>query len=229
MEGELKPVKEMRRHKRYEVQGVNGSLTFSVDAKIINMSLEGMAIETTRRLNINSDYSVRLRHEDQHLELKGKVVWSTLSRTEKTPDGDIVPIYKAGIRFVDILDEKSRAIISFIENNRIVTLEKRILGRFRMGAKSALLEYPQDYVVRKMSLSGMLIETEMPLEKEDRVDMSLKIPDSGEITIKGRVASVNKKDESEDFYLLGIEFIDLGQDEKNTLSEYLKKVGDVEK
>ncbi len=215
---------EKRRHRRYEVEGVNGSLTFAVDVRIVNLSLEGMAIETGRRLNVNTDYSVRLKHGDEHLELKGKIVWSTLTRTVKTPEGDVKPVYRAGIRFVDILDEKSRSIISFIENNRIVTLEKRILGRFKINSGSALLKYPQDYVVKRLSLSGMLIETELPLEPEDQVEMSLKLPDSEDFSFTGRVVNVHPRDGEGEFYRIGVEFLNLDHKNREVLASYLKKI-----
>ncbi len=215
---------EKRRHRRYEVEGVNGSLTFAVDVKIVNLSLEGMAIETGRRLNVNTDYSVRLKQGDEHLELTGKIVWSTLTRTVKTPEGDIKPVYRAGIRFVDVLDEKSRSIISFIENNRIVTLEKRILGRFKINSGNALLKYPQDYIVKRLSLSGMLIETELPLEPEDQVEMSLRLPDNGELNFTGRVANVQPREGEGEFYRIGVEFLDLDQKNREILTNYLKQI-----
>lgn len=212
---------DKRRNPRFEVEGVSGFLTFSLDVRILNMSLEGMAVETNRLLSVNSNYIVKIAHGDDRLELKGKVVWSTLDRTVKLPEGEVLPVYRAGIQFLDSLDQKTKYIIGFIQDNRIVTLEKRILGRFKINEKSALIHYPQDFVVRKMSLSGMLIETEMPLEPEYRAEMIVRVSDGKEVPFTGRVAHVIPPKEGESFYSIGIEFVSISKSSLKLIKDFL--------
>lgn len=219
--------KERRRNKRYEVQGVKGLLTLSLDVKILNMSLDGAAVETTKMLIVNKDYSIKFFQNDQSLDLRGRVMWSTLNRTFKSPAGDIIPVFTSGLQFLNVLDDKARSIINFIKSNRIVTLERRILGRFNMVSENALINYPQDFIVKKLSISGMLIETDSRLEPEAMVDMTVAIRDKKEITLTGRVANITVLEDESKICRIGIEFLKLNPEDRSSLKEYLDSLNHI--
>ncbi len=50
--------------------------------------------------------------------MKGKVVWAILVSKVDKNTGAITPVYRAGIRFTDTLNEKANMLIKFIEENR---------------------------------------------------------------------------------------------------------------
>ena len=55
--------KEKRRHKRYAVEGVHGNVLHPSDLEILNMSIDGAAIETSKRLDINREYTFKIKHK----------------------------------------------------------------------------------------------------------------------------------------------------------------------
>ncbi len=44
-------------------------------------------------------------------------MWSFLTKTEKDNLGNVIPIYTAGMQFMDLTDEKIKEISAFIETN----------------------------------------------------------------------------------------------------------------
>lgn len=90
---------ERRRYKRLTVRGVRRNVLLSLNSKVINISVGGVAIETTKRLEINREYSLKINHKGNPLRLKCRVVWAVLTRAEKKESGDVIPVYKAGMEF----------------------------------------------------------------------------------------------------------------------------------
>ena len=89
---------ERRRHKRLIVKRVRRNVLHSSNSKVINISACGVAIETTKRLEINREYSLKINYKGNPLRLKCRVVW-VLTQAEKKESGDVIPIYKAGMEF----------------------------------------------------------------------------------------------------------------------------------
>ncbi len=220
--------KERRSHKRYEVDNVEGEVTYSFDVKIINMSLEGMAIETSKMLGIDKNYSIKLHNHDKTILIDGQIVWSRLQRTVRTETGDVVPIYRSGIRFNKIFTKRADDIANFIESNRIMTLEKRILGRFRVKNDKAQIDSPMDFIVKKISLSGMLIETFLPMKIDEHYDMSIKLDDKKRINFLGRVAHIMAPENGTKAYKVGIEFKRLSTSDREILRKYLLSLNNIE-
>src|SRR4030066_159237 len=154
---------EERRHKRYIVDGIQGNVLYPADLEILNISIDGAAIETTTML------------------------------------------------------------INFIEENKIRTLEKRLAGvRFKIVTpQDSKIDYPYKYEVKKMSLSGMLVETEYALDLNSNYDIELFLGDNV-LKIIGRIAYCEKID-SDDVtkYNIGIEFAEVSDNDKVTLKEFL--------
>src|SRR6188768_1499676 len=100
--------REARRFRRYDVAEVRGSLLLSLDARILNMSLTGMAIETGSVLKVGGDYWLRLSQEGAPLRFKTNVKWCHLVRNERSSAGDVRAVYQAGLDFRDGLDDNAR-------------------------------------------------------------------------------------------------------------------------
>ena len=208
---------------------MEGELTYTFEVKILNMSLEGMAIETNKMLNIDKNYKIKLANNDERtILIDGQVVWSRLQRTQRLESGDVIPVYRSGIKFNRIFTRKANEIAEFIEKNRVMTLEKRILGRFRVQNDRAEIDTPLDFVVKKMSLSGMLIETYMPMKLDEHYEMTLKLDDSTRINVTGRVANVITPENGAKTYRVGIEFKNLNTNDKENLRKYLLSLNNVE-
>src|SRR5262245_33073874 len=149
-----------RRHARFLVEGVQGRMVFASQVDILNLSMGGVAIKADRRLNIGGEYTLRLELAGDTVDIKGVVVWSVMSGMHKAGAADTVPEYSAGLRFKDIFTERVLKLMAFIDRHKVFE-EHRVGGlRFRIDAPGkALLDTPEEYRVRLISRSGMLIET----------------------------------------------------------------------
>ncbi len=90
---------ERRRHNRLSMQGIQCNIPYSLNTRIINISLGGIAVETTKKLERNKEYGLKIIHKGNALRLKGHVIWAVLTRIEKKESGDIRSVYKAGMKF----------------------------------------------------------------------------------------------------------------------------------
>ncbi len=214
---------DKRRYKRYTVDGLSGQLTYAINARVLNMSMEGMAVETNRLLNVDKKYIIRLGNGMDTVELEGTIVWSNLIKTEHQSTGDVVPVFKSGIKFEGLLTEKAEKLLRFIDKNRVLKLEHRLHGRFRIDSQPAQIGYPHDYTIKKLSLSGMLIETDTTFDPGITLEFSLTLDNEVKIITRGRVVNT-RRDEESGRYSIGVEFINLSDSNREILSEYLKGI-----
>lgn len=152
------------------------------------MSLTGLAIESWRPLEIGRRYDITLRHEEEAVSFEAEVQWSHLVRTEKIHPDQSAPLYQAGLDFRDVLDDRALDILAFLEHNVVLQLERRVFGRFKVDLTNpAAFGEHHDFVVKQLSFSGMLIETDLLLEPGSDFDMEveterLKLETHGHVT-----------------------------------------------
>lgn len=118
--------------------------------------------------------------------------------------------------------------MSFIEEHKIRTLEKRLAGvRFKISEPQNMqIDYPHKYEVKKVSLSGMLVDAEYPLDLDTQYDIELFL-NANILNIVGRVANcVEVKSEKATKYETGIEFIGLSDKDRELLGNFLDSLED---
>lgn len=214
---------DRRRHKRYGIKGVRGNVRFLADLKLVNISADGAAIETKKRLDVNREYKFKIDYEGTPLDARGLVVWSQLVKGEKTEDGDVVPIYRSGVKFVAVVDEKIIELMNFIEDNRARTPERRLGGvRCKIAApQNMTVGYPYGYLVKKISFCGMEIETEHALDPDSRHEMELVLNDKV-LTITGRIVTcVEVPSEKATKYDMGVEFLEMSAYDRKLLRHFI--------
>jgi Tfp pilus assembly protein PilZ len=205
-----------RRHKRFQLgsQELSGQMTFASEVSILDIGLGGLALRADKRLNIGGRYLLKLEVNKKLLSVNCEVAWARMTGTKKAAK-DVVPIYTAGMKFVGLSPENLSELRSFVEaigdQREAREDERRKYPRFPARTPGmALLNFPADYSVRTISLSGMLIESAEPAERESRVPMVLSLQDGRRIDFLGRVVSCEPKDEAgPGRYHIGIEFIEL--------------------
>jgi Tfp pilus assembly protein PilZ len=217
--------KAKRKHTRYAVEkkAINGRMIFAAEVEVQNISISGVSIRTDRRLNIGNSYVLRLQDRDKVIRVKGAVVWSSLTASRKNPNGDLVPVYTAGIKFMDVLNERVTEIINFIEGHKRGD-DHRLSGlRFDIsGQGKAVLNVPTVYKVKKLSLGGMLIESTNELKTGHKLGMAITLPGSETVKFTGRVASCRPlSDGGPDRHEIGIEFIGMSEADRETLKEFI--------
>lgn len=213
---------ERRRHRRFNVDGVRGSLKVSMDASVLNLSLTGIAIETPTKLTPGTEYALRLPTGDEPLSLPVEARWCNLARTIKRPNGDVVPIYRVGLRFAEVLTEQARELLSFMEDHIVVEPQTRVFGRFSVSSVEPVnLEEQRSFAVRRLSMSGMLIESAVELGIDSRFDLNFK-PGDVAIDTQGRVTYVRPTPEAADRWLIGVQFLDMSETETDKLEAFIE-------
>jgi len=224
-----------RRYKRYAVDfmDMKGNMVFASSVKIMDISISGVSLQADRRLNIGSEYTLNIIHEAKRLTVKAVVVWSSLHEKIKDARGYAIQIYAAGLRFVDITDGKKEEIVRFVKVRTPDILKETDLNQsdglrlhLRVPLKNqeeAVLRCQDSYTIKKLSLGGMLIASDCPLELEDQVPMEISIDEEKQIKFLGRVASCflieNTKPE---IYELGIEFLGMTDKDRQILNEFIR-------
>lgn len=213
---------EMRHYKRFVVEGIEGTLMFTTDIEVLNISINGIALRSKRRLEIGREYTLKLEYKDKTVSMTGVVVWSVLSELHRDRNAENVPFYKVGMRFSDVVSSKMAILLDFIENYKIRP-DLRLNLRFDVRAPDkAVLGGPHDYSVKKVSKGGMLIETDIPLDLEERLTMQVSIDGHDAIRFIGRIAScIEIADALPKHFDIGVEFIDMAEDDRKRLEEFI--------
>ena len=216
---------ERRLHKRFVVEGIEGTLMFATDVEILNISINGVALKSNRRLEIGREYTLKLEYMEKAVSMNGMVIWSVLSELGKGPHEEKVPIYKAGMNFTNVISEKMSGLLDFIEENKVAP-DNRLTIRFDVKTPDrARLNGPHNYTVKKVSNGGMLIVTDMPFKAEERFPMEIYLYDNKVIRVLGRVAScLEITDDIPNHYDIGIEFIEISQNDKAKFNEFIESL-----
>lgn len=197
-------------------------MVFASHVEILNLSVGGMAITADRRLNIGTEYSVTLNRGQRTVSVTGVVAWSSLSGFRKEAGGESVVEYSAGIRFTDVMSEKASSLIELIGEARSPEEKRLDSVRFRIESAAAVLDRPETYKVKLISLSGMLIETGWPLATESVHTMQIQIEsDEPPISFQGRVASCRPAQEGHERYEIGIAFAEVSTSERSRLEAFV--------
>jgi hypothetical protein len=109
-------IKDKRRHKRLNINDVNirGKTAHASYIKIVDVSLEGLSIETDNTLHIGKEYILHLKYEGKTWRFSGSIAWSKLKQNERNNKGDTIQIYRAGMNLT-IPSNEMREFIKFIE------------------------------------------------------------------------------------------------------------------
>jgi hypothetical protein len=220
-----RPEQEKRRRKRFGVgdMEIRGRMMFATEVRVLNISVSGISVKADRRLDIGSDYTLKLIEGDNSMSLRGTVVWSSMSGSREGPRGQAVPVYTAGLRFSNLVSEKMMELAQFIGMH--LNGDDQRLGGLRVaitGTEKAVLDYPAQYRVKKLSLSGMQIESTQAIRTEARFPMEMSLPEEGPIRFTGRVTSCRRvHDRGPDHYDIGIAFMNMTEKDIERLKEFV--------
>lgn len=193
------------------------------DLNVINISMGGAAIETTESLEVNREYPFKIHYKGTILNLKGHVVWSILTHSEKLGSGEVIPVYTVGLEFTNVLSEEANILHKFIAENAIKKSGRRLKGiRWKLPTSEYFrIEHLYKYDVRKISLSGMLIEFERPLSTDVKYNMELLL-NGNVLNIVGRVANcIEIESDTSIRYGIGIEFVEMSEEDRGVLKGFI--------
>lgn len=222
---------ERRRQARFEVHGVEGWVVHLAEVGAVNVSADGLAIESPAWLPVGRRYSVTFERRDEPLTVTGSVVWSSLVSTRKTPAGDVAPIYRAGIQFGGALTPRAEGILSFLREGSTFDPEARVFGRFDLPpGVSVTLEARQPVRLAELSLNGGLLEATDALEPGARVLAELDL-DGAVVRPRGRIVhtSSNADGNGQQRCRMGVEWTEMDAEDRAVVARFLeRRAGEIE-
>ncbi|HJS57123.1 MAG TPA: PilZ domain-containing protein [Vicinamibacteria bacterium] len=215
-----------RRETRFIVEGLQGKMTFASEVSILNMSLSGVAIRTDRRLNIGQEYQLRLEADGEGVNMRGAVVWCSLESRRKDTRGDDILIYSAGLRFTHVMSEALQNLMTFLGQHKRHADQRTGGTRFEIDATGrALLDVPQPFRVKVLSLNGMLAQSPSELALEAVMPMELSLDEGEPVRFDGRVAYCTEVDLDEGaVYEIGVEFVDIPEEDRSRVATYIERL-----
>jgi Tfp pilus assembly protein PilZ len=218
------PGRERRRSPRHPVQDVKGTLHLSAEAKILNMSLTGIAVETDTQMKVGRTYSLTLKHgNDYNLRLPGSVVWCHLRGLRRNEAGDTRTVYEAGICFQEALTDQAAELARMLGATAVIALEKRISGRFKVNvAEPVSVRSDYHFVVKTISTVGLLVETEASPPLGTMIEVEVKM-NGHTFRSRGRVAHLRElsSDDGSHRSQLGVEFVETSDAERRAIEEFI--------
>lgn len=90
-----------RRHARRPIAGIQATLRSPGDVKVLDLSLTGLATEVPGEIQPGEHCFLELRHDRHRVVVETVVKWASVTRVERGA-GRLVPMFRAGMAFVDI-------------------------------------------------------------------------------------------------------------------------------
>ncbi len=216
--------KDRRSSDRHEVDGVQGSLFASADARIVDVSPEGLAIETNRSLRVGRSVPLAVNRKSRVLPVMAKVIWCSLVGTWRSESREVLPVYRAGVRFEEDVDDRVIDLVRFIGKKALLTLETKLYGQFTVhSARHKGIEYQNDFAVRRLGLSGMFVEVDLAPEIGSIVDIKLLV-DNEPLEATGRVAHVKRIEWQSNMplALVDVRFTEMSEPAQRSLESFLR-------
>ena len=232
-------MKERRHYKRYfvEFKDIHGKILFSSNIQILNISVGGVAFTIDKRLNIGGIYVLRLESKGKALHLRGTIMWSRLSE-ERKQNGETIRIHTVGMKFKSLGIDRLNEIETFIKEN-VIDYQRsegfspsmsgvRIHVRFHIkDPDKATISCDEDFSVKKISQSGMLIDSYYVFQPNDSVPMAMTLLEGQDIAFWARIVSCKDMEDTEPkHYEIGIEFLDMSDTDRGKLGAFIASIED---
>ena len=170
--------RERRLRRRHALDDVRGSLLFSYECSILDLSPHGMSVRTSTALAPGRTYAVKVEHDGRRVSLSGTVAWCRLQGTRENVKGERVPVYAAGIELGGDPSEKAREVLPLLEKHGLIQLERRLGGRLApvaradgAGGASHGGAEPATVTVRRLSRTAMTVEAPFFPERGELLEL----------------------------------------------------------
>jgi Tfp pilus assembly protein PilZ len=230
------PFSNKRRHRRFtvDVMEIEGSAVFAREVVIRDISVTGASLITERKLDIGREYALRIMDGNLDITLQGTVIWCSGYDTAARQSEEAHLKYSAGLQFTDLQQETLAGLIKFIESHLIgkhtEVKDHQVSGqrcniRFHIDrTETAVLNVSETYQVKTLSLGGLLIESDHGFEPETRLHMDITIPGNAPLSFTGRVASSTPSPDDPHHVEIGIEFVDMREQDRTRLKEFIRRL-----
>jgi hypothetical protein len=213
---------DRRRAPRHRVH-LPGTLPFDQGIRILDISLSGIAVESTHRLVPGRTYQITIpTSADEPVKAEASVVWCKLMGTRRDED-DVLPVFRAGMSFAAELPDTGRRMLDELDQVSPQGIGTRLQARFRMSERlSAFLGGDTSFEVRVISRHGLAAVMEYKPKPRSRIELLLAIGDR-EVEVTGVVVDVIERGEE---IVVGIEYVDLPPVTRAALEDYLAELAE---
>jgi hypothetical protein len=212
-----------RRHRRFDVEDLKGSFVVRVEIAVTNLSVAGMAIDTRNTLVVGRRYTFRIMENGSPVDVSGTVMWCVLGSATPAAGGDVIPTFRAGIRFEDVFDQQTLKLQRLIERSGVLDAGDQVSGRFRPDVPATVdVGSCGLFEVKKISRSGMLADSDWKPRPNELVPFEITLGDDL-LTGHGRIAYIEgyEADDGGQRYHLGVEFDRLPAEASALLARFI--------
>lgn len=217
-----------RQHKRIKLDIVelDGKMFLIDDVDVLDISLGGVSLKLDRGLNIGKEYLITLADKGKSIDVKGIAVHSALRETEERSNGERVTSHTARIKFKDGQTAKIAGILNSIQQLKKeevpVTDDRRLHVRFRFTIPlDTILSHSAQLRVKKITLSGMLIQSEQALEINSLIPIELSFNTDDPVNFGGEIVTCQMCKDNGAQYEIGVEFSDLTDKGRTLLKTFI--------
>ncbi len=231
-------MRDMRKYKRFKLDLIDlrSRLSLVGEVNIVDISPAGVKLTVDRTLNIGKECLLILGHEEKHVNVKGVVVRSELSRMEERADGEQTTIYSLAISFKDEPTGTINAFLDSIEDNKKIYVPEdegwfyRDISFHITTPGEKVLKLPEQFGVKEISKSGVIIQTDHKLNIDSMVLIELSLSAYGAVSLMGKIVSCRLvQDMMPAHYDIGVEFPELTELDRLLLDKLIERVKEYEK
>lgn len=234
-EAEAQQKANTRRHRRFavDVLDIRGNAVFAHAVSIQDISVTGVSLGTDQKLEVGRQYALRIIDDHRDLSFTGTVIWTEEAPSRKQKPGDTFR-YTAGLQFTGISQENEVRLIEFIGSHladRYTRVKAHEMSGYRFNVRyqvdqdeAALLSMAENYRVLKLSLGGILIESEHSFEPGTRLSMEMTLPDAHVLAFIGRVASSAPSPVQAGRFHVGIAFTEMADSDRGRLKLLIRQL-----
>jgi hypothetical protein len=217
------PGEKLRKRFVVDDMDIRGRIIFATEVEVLNISSHGISVKAERRLDIGSEYPLKLVEGERAVALKGTVVWSSIHEHRDGPHGDVVPVYSAGMTFSELVSEKMDELIDFIGEHLEGEEHRREGLRVTITIpERAILYCPSAYRVKKLSMNDMLIECAEEIGIGLRLPMEMSLPEDRPLLFSGRIVSCcHVHEKGSDHFDVEVSFVKMEEKESERLKEFI--------
>ena len=188
----VSPPKERRLRPRHGLADVHGNLLFSRTCRVLNLSGRGVAIETATPLAPGRSYAVKIEHDEKKISLNGTVAWCRLQGTHRNDEGEMVPVYVAGIELRNDLGENAEDVLPLLLEQGRLHLARRLPAHLTVRDTDATAPA----IVYEVSRRGLSVESPCFPETGTRIDLRVEHDDTV-LPVTARVTHIRSLEERE--------------------------------
>lgn len=217
-----------RRYERFSVEGsdIRAKAVVTEVIELSNVSTGGACIVTTGTLSPGDNVLLKIPSEKVEKPLRCTIIWEAACDEQVAPEGANVHARRAGVRFENLAPGTVVRLKDFMrtagvprEVERDETYKPGPLRYSILVNEKTFMNYAATFAVKQISLGGMLVEAGPGLQIGMKYPAALYLPGSDRrVRFTARVAS---KIPAAGGFDAGIEFCDMSEEDRGSLSEFL--------